>query len=231
MRGVSTVSSRPSTAPTFFRIPTRSASASSPSRSTPCYSGPRSYGQIAPSRIPRFVWICGKAIYEVKGEQGDVMTAHDHDHNHDHSHHLEPESPTSIRVRALESLLIEKGLMTSDVVDRIVTMYEEDIGPHNGAKVIARAWADPVFKKRLRADGTAAIGELGFGGVQLQVIENTPETHNMVVCTLCSCYPSALIGLPPTWYKSFEYRSRAVIEPRVVLSEFGLESPESVEVC
>jgi nitrile hydratase len=154
------------------------------------------------------------------------MTAHDHDH----SHHLEPESPTSIRVRALESLLIEKGLMTSDVVDRIVTMYEDDIGPHNGARVIARAWADPEFKKRLLADGAAAIGEMGFGGVHLQVIENTPEVHNMVVCTLCSCYPSALIGLPPTWYKSFEYRSRAVIEPRVVLSEFGLEVPESVEV-
>ncbi len=154
------------------------------------------------------------------------MTTHDHDH----SHHLEPESPTSIRVRALESLLIEKGLMTSDVVDRIVTMYEDDIGPHNGARVIARAWADPEFKKRLLEDGTATIGEMGFGGVHLQVIENTPDIHNMVVCTLCSCYPSALIGLPPTWYKSFEYRSRAVIEPRAVLSEFGTEVPESVEV-
>jgi nitrile hydratase subunit alpha len=151
-------------------------------------------------------------------------------HEHEHSHHLEPESPTSIRVRALESLLIEKGLMTSDVVDRIVTMYEDDIGPHNGARVIARAWADPEFKKRLLEDGTATIGEMGFGGVHLQVIENTPDIHNMVVCTLCSCYPSALIGLPPTWYKSFEYRSRAVIEPRAVLSEFGTEVPESVEV-
>ena len=154
------------------------------------------------------------------------MTAHDHDH----SHHLEPESPTSIRVRALESLLIEKGLMSSEVVDRIVTMYEEDIGPHNGAKVIARDWSDPEFKKRLLEDGEAAIGEMGFGGVHLQVIENTRDVHNMVVCTLCSCYPSALMGLPPTWYKSFEYRSRAVIEPRVVLNEFGLDVPESVEV-
>lgn len=155
------------------------------------------------------------------------MTQHDH---HDHSHHLEPESPTSIRVRALESLLIEKGLMTSEVVDRIVTMYEEDIGPHNGAKIVARAWTDRAFKERLLADGQAAIGEMGFGGVHLQVVENTPEVHNMVVCTLCSCYPSALIGLPPTWYKSFEYRSRAVIEPRTVLGEFGLSLPESVEV-
>jgi nitrile hydratase len=154
------------------------------------------------------------------------MTAHEHDH----SHHLEPESPTSIRVRALESLLIEKGLMTSDVVDRIVSMYEDDIGPHNGARVIAHAWADPAYRERLLSDGEAAIVELGFGGVHLQVVENTPDVHNMVVCTLCSCYPSALIGLPPTWYKSFEYRSRAVIEPRTVLREFGTEVPESVEV-
>jgi nitrile hydratase len=153
-----------------------------------------------------------------------------HSHDHDHGHHLEPESPLSIRARALESLLIEKGLMTSDVVDRIVSMYEDDIGPHNGAKVVAKAWADPEYKKRLLADGTSAIAELGFGGVHLGVIENTPEVHNLVVCTLCSCYPSALIGLPPTWYKSFEYRSRAVIEPRAVVSEFGLELDESVEL-
>src|SRR5512145_723366 len=152
--------------------------------------------------------------------------AHD-DHGH---HHREPESVLSLRVRALESLLVEKKLVTSDAVDRIVSAYEQDIGPHNGAKVVARAWVDPAYKKRLLADGSAAIEELGFGGVDLKVVENTPQVHNLVTCTLCSCYPSSLIGLPPTWYKSFEYRSRAVIEPRVVLREFGLDVPETIEI-
>src|SRR6266508_6204100 len=150
---------------------------------------------------------------------------------HDGQHHPEPESYASLRARALESLLIEKGLMTSEVVDKIVTLYEDDIGPRNGAKVVARAWVDPEFKQRLLEDGSAAIGELGFGGVHLKVIENTPSVHNVVVCTLCSCYPMALMGLPPTWYKSFEYRSRTVIEPRAVLHEFGLELDDSIEVC
>jgi len=154
---------------------------------------------------------------------------HDHGHEHGH-HHREPESVLSLRVRALESLLVEKKLVASDAVDRIVGAYEEDIGPHNGAKVVARAWLDPAYKQRLLADGTAAIEELGFGGVDLKVVENRPGVHNMVVCTLCSCYPHALIGLPPVWYKSFEYRSRAVREPRVVLREFGLDLPESVEI-
>ena len=154
---------------------------------------------------------------------------HDHGHEHGH-HHREPESILSLRVRALESLLVEKKLVASDAVDRIVGAYEEDIGPHNGAKVVARAWLDPAYKQRLLADGTAAIEELGFGGVDLKVVENRPGVHNMVVCTLCSCYPHALIGLPPVWYKSFEYRSRAVREPRVVLREFGLDLPESVEI-
>jgi nitrile hydratase len=156
-------------------------------------------------------------------------THHDHGHEHGH-HHREPESVLSLRVRALESLLVEKKLVASDAVDRIVSAYEEDIGPHNGAKVVARAWLDPAYKQRLLADGTAAIEELGFGGVDLKVVENRPGVHNMVVCTLCSCYPHALIGLPPVWYKSFEYRSRAVREPRVVLREFGLNLPESVEI-
>ena len=154
---------------------------------------------------------------------------HDHGHEHGH-HHREPESVLSLRVRALESLLVEKKLVASDAVDRIVSAYEEDIGPHNGAKVVARAWLDPAYKQRLLADGSAAIEELGFGGVDLKVVENRPGVHNMVVCTLCSCYPHALIGLPPVWYKSFEYRSRAVREPRVVLREFGLDLPESVEI-
>ena len=154
---------------------------------------------------------------------------HGHDHDHGH-HHREPESLLSLRVRALESLLIEKKLVASEAVDRIVSAYEQDIGPHNGAKVVARAWVDPGYRQRLLADGTAAIEELGFGGVDLQVVENTPGVHNLVVCTLCSCYPHALIGLPPVWYKSFEYRSRAVREPRVVLREFGVDLPESTEI-
>lgn len=154
---------------------------------------------------------------------------HDHGHEHGH-HHREPESVLSLRVRALESLLVEKKLVASDAVDRIVNAYEQDIGPHNGAKVVARAWLDPAYKQRLLADGTAAIEELGFGGVDLKVVENRSGVHNMVVCTLCSCYPSALIGLPPVWYKSFEYRSRAVREPRVVLREFGVDLSETVEI-
>jgi nitrile hydratase subunit alpha len=156
---------------------------------------------------------------------------HKHEHGHEHGHHhREPESVLSLRVRALESLLVERKLVASEAVDRIVSAYEQDIGPHNGAKVVARAWLDPAYKQRLLADGTAAIEELGFGGVDLKVVENRPGVHNMVVCTLCSCYPHALIGLPPVWYKSFEYRSRAVREPRVVLREFGVDLPESVEI-
>ena len=154
---------------------------------------------------------------------------HDHGHEHGH-HHREPESVLSLRVRALESLLVERKLVASEAVDRIVSAYEQDIGPHNGAKVVARAWLDPAYKQRLLTDGTAAIEEMGFGGVDLKVVENRPGVHNMVVCTLCSCYPHALIGLPPVWYKSFEYRSRAVREPRVVLREFGVDLPESVEI-
>jgi len=151
-------------------------------------------------------------------------------HDDDHHHHAEPEHPLSVRVRALESLLVEKGLLSSDVVDRVVSLYEKDIGPHNGARVVARAWVDPAYKQRLLADGSEAIEELGFGGVDLKVVENTPAVHNLVTCTLCSCYPHALIGLPPTWYKSFEYRSRAVIEPRAVLRDFGLSLPDSIDV-
>lgn len=149
--------------------------------------------------------------------------------NHDGGHHAE-HSHASLRARALESLLVEKGLTTSDLVDKVISLYEDDIGPRNGAKVVARAWTDPELKRRLLADGTAAIAGLGFGGVLLSVVENTPTVHNLVVCTLCSCYPGNFLGLPPVWYKSFAYRSRAVIEPRAVLREFGLELDESVEV-
>ena len=139
----------------------------------------------------------------------------------------------AVLTKALESLLVEKGLITSTRIDEIVKNYEEDIGPMRGAQVVARAWSDPAYKERLLADGRAAIAELGFTdphGAELVVTENTDEVHNMIVCTLCSCYPWSLLGLPPTWYKSFAYRSRAVSEPRTVLKEFDLDLPESTEV-
>src|SRR5207247_265058 len=140
--------------------------------------------------------------------------------------HPVPESYPALRTRALESLLIEKGLLSPEAVDAVVQAYEQDIGPLNGARVVARAWVDPDYKARLLADGTAAISELGFSGAQgaeMVVLENTPEVHNLVVCTLCSCYPWPVLGLPPSWYKSPAYRSRAVLEPRAVLREFGLD--------
>ena len=148
-------------------------------------------------------------------------------------HHPRPLSAAALRAKAIESLLVEKGLLASDAIDRVVEIYEKDVGPLNGAKVVARAWCDPAYKRRLLEDGTAAIAELGFGGAQgehMVVMENTPKVHNVVCCTLCSCYPWPVLGLPPTWYKSLAYRSRIVREPRVVLREFGLELPESVEV-
>jgi nitrile hydratase len=153
--------------------------------------------------------------------------------NHHDSHQAGTESYAALRTKALEALLVEKGLITTDVIDTVVRAYEQDIGPLNGATVVARAWVDPAYKKRLLADGTAAIAELGFGGCQgtdMVVLENTPTVHNVVVCTLCSCYPWPVLGLPPSWYKSYAYRSRVVREPRVVLREFGLELPESVEI-
>jgi len=154
-----------------------------------------------------------------------------HEH-HSHGHHPEPEPYVALRARALESLLIEKGLLSSDVVDALVSAYEQDVGPLRGARVVARAWVDPRFKERLLADGSAAIDELGFDGNRspLVVVENTPSVHNVVVCTLCSCYPWAVLGLPPTWYKSLAYRARAVIEPREVLREFGLDLEDSIEI-
>ena len=156
--------------------------------------------------------------------------SHHHD-SHDHEH--DAESYASLRTRALESLLVEKGYITTDAIDALVKTYEEDIGPMNGAKVVARAWIDPDYKSRLLEDGTEAIAELGFQGAEgseIVVLENVPGVHNVVVCTLCSCYPWPVLGLPPNWYKSFAYRSRMVIEPRAVLREFGLELAESVEV-
>ena len=148
-------------------------------------------------------------------------------------HHPEPESFASLRTKALESLLVEKGIVTTDAVDALVQAYEEDIGPRNGARVVAHAWLDPEFKARLLSDGTAAINEMGLvsgQAAEFVAVENTPQVHNLIVCTLCSCYPAGLLGLPPKWYKDFAYRSRAVIEPRSVLREFGLEVPEAKEV-
>lgn len=143
----------------------------------------------------------------------------------------EQEPYVALRTKALESLLIEKGLLTSEAVDAVISMYEHDIGPLNGAKVVAKAWVDPQFKELLLTDGAAALAQMGFpAGYPLVVAENTADIHNMVVCTLCSCYPWAVLGLPPTWYKDFSYRSRAVIEPRAVLREFGVELDEGVRV-
>jgi nitrile hydratase subunit alpha len=160
-----------------------------------------------------------------------VSAEHGHDHN-DH-HRPRPDSELALRAAALEALLAEKGLVAADAIDAVVELYERDIGPQNGAKVVARAWADPAFRERLLADGTKAIAELGFGGVEadnLVAVANTPTVHNVVVCTLCSCYPWPVLGLPPTWYKSPPYRARMVAEPRAVLREFGVELPDEVEI-
>jgi nitrile hydratase len=138
----------------------------------------------------------------------------------------------ALRVKALESLLVEKGLVDPAALDAIVETYEHKVGPHNGARVVARAWTDPAYKQRLLQDGTSAIAELGYGGPQGSIIavENTDTVHNLIVCTLCSCYPYPVLGLPPVWYKSAAYRSRAVIDPRGVLHELGLDIPREVEV-
>jgi len=158
--------------------------------------------------------------------------AHDDDHHHD-DHGQDPPSDMALRVKALESLLVEKGLVDPAALDAIIETYEHKVGPRNGARVVARAWTDPAYKARLMADATAAIAELGYGGRQgehMIAVENTPDIHNLVVCTLCSCYPWPVLGLPPVWYKSSPYRSRAVIDPRGVLAEFGLVLADEVEV-
>jgi nitrile hydratase len=147
--------------------------------------------------------------------------------------HTAPPPPIALRVKAIESLLVEKKLIDPDALAAVIDLYERKIGPRNGAKVIARAWVDPDYKQRLLDDGSAAIAELGFSGAQgehMIVLENTDKVHNVVVCTLCSCYPWPVLGLPPVWYKSAPYRSRVVMEPREVLKEFGLAIPGDVEV-
>jgi nitrile hydratase subunit alpha len=153
-------------------------------------------------------------------------------HEHDH-HHPRPASAVELRARALEALLAERGLVSTDAIDAVVELYERDVGPQNGAKVVARAWVDERYRERLLSTATEAIAELGFGGAQgdnVVAVENTPAVHNMIVCTLCSCYPWPVLGLPPGWYKSPPYRARAVSEPRAVLREFGLELGDEVEI-
>jgi nitrile hydratase len=152
--------------------------------------------------------------------------------SHDHDHQAVP-SDLTLRVKALESLLTEKGLVDPAALDALIDKYQHRVGPRNGARVVARAWIDPTYKQRLLTDGTTAMAELGYGGAQgehMVVVENTPEIHNLIVCTLCSCYPWSVLGLPPVWYKSAPYRSRAVIDPRGVLREFGLELADETEI-
>jgi len=154
----------------------------------------------------------------------------EHDHHHDHGSHL---SETELRVRALETILIEKGYVDPKALDVLIETYETTVGPHNGARVVAKAWSDPAFKARLLKDATGAIAELGFTGRQgehMVAVENTNKVHNLVVCTLCSCYPWPVLGLPPVWYKSAPYRSRAVMNPRAVLADFGLRLPDDREI-
>ncbi|MDH4149855.1 MAG: nitrile hydratase subunit alpha [Betaproteobacteria bacterium] len=166
------------------------------------------------------------------------MSGHDHDHHHHHhddehlSEHERPLSGPALRVKALESLLVDKGLVDSKTIDGIIETFETKIGPRNGARVVARAWTDPAYKKRLLSDSRAAIAEFGFYGYgeDMVVVENTPKVRNMVVCTLCSCYPWSVLGLPPVWYKSAPYRARAVIDPRGILNELGAAPAEDVEV-
>lgn len=151
----------------------------------------------------------------------------------EHDHHPLPASAVELRARALEALLAERGLVSTDAIDAVVELYERDVGPQNGAKVVARAWVDERYRERLLRTANDAIAELGFGGAEgdnMVVVENTPAVHNMIVCTLCSCYPWPVLGLPPSWYKSPPYRARAVSEPRAVLREFGLDLGDQVEI-
>ena len=177
----------------------------------------------------------GRHEHEHREEHG-----HDHAHGHgghatdDPAHpHNAPLSDVQLRVKALESLLTEKGLVDPAALDELIDTYETKVGPRNGARVVAKAWVDPGFKRRLLADATATLADLGYIGRQgedILVIENTPQVHNLVVCTLCSCYPWPVLGLPPVWYKSAPYRSRAVLDPRGVLREVGVDVPDDVEV-
>ncbi|HWT97745.1 MAG TPA: nitrile hydratase subunit alpha [Terriglobales bacterium] len=168
-----------------------------------------------------------------KSPPHSAADAHDHAHGHDHDHDTGALSPIALRVRALETVLTEKGYVDPASIDAIVETYETRVGPRNGARVVARAWSDPAYLWRLRENATAAIAELGFTGRQgehMVVVENTPQQHNLVVCTLCSCYPWSVLGLPPVWYKSAPFRAKAVIDPRGVLADFGVTLPAETKV-
>jgi nitrile hydratase len=163
---------------------------------------------------------------------GGAAASHHLAHADDHAHGQVP-SDLVLRVKTLESLMVEKGLIKQTALDALIDTYQHKVGPRNGARVVARAWVDPAYKERLLASGTAAIGELGFfgnDGASIRVVENTAKVHNLVVCTLCSCYPWPVLGLPPVWYKSAQYRSRAMIDPRGLLREFGTQLPDDVDV-
>jgi nitrile hydratase len=170
------------------------------------------------------------------GPDGHTHThddTHDHSHDHGHEEHTHPPSDLELRVKALESLLVEKGLVDPSAMDAIIETYEHKVGPRNGAKEVAKAWLEPEFRDWLLRDASAAVASLGFEGRQgehLKVVENTQTTHNLVVCTLCSCYPWTVLGLPPSWYKSAPYRARAVSEPRAVMAEFGTQLAEDVVI-
>jgi nitrile hydratase len=152
----------------------------------------------------------------------------------EHQHgHTRPKSPQQLRTEALEALLTEKGLIATDAVDAAVEVFQNDVGPQNGARMVARAWVDPAYRERMLADGSSAAAEFGYGGYEgeyLRVVENRPGLHNVIVCTLCSCYPWPVLGIPPVWYKSAPYRARVVREPRAVLAEFGLELPDDTQI-
>ncbi len=173
-----------------------------------------------------------KTAATAAGAAATQELAHGQEQDHDHEHQVVP-SDLTLRVKSLESLLVEKGLVERAALDVLVDTYENKIGPRNGARVVAKAWADPAFKQRLLTETAKALAELGFDSQRdaiMVVVENTPQVHNLVVCTLCSCYPWNLLGLPPVWYKSAPYRSRAVLDPRGILREFGTELSEDVEV-
>ena len=158
---------------------------------------------------------------------------HDHGHHHDHDHEHSELSDTQLRVRALETILVEKGYVDPAAIDLIIEAYETKIGPHTGARIIAKAWADPKFHDQLVKDAAKAVADIGVtenAESEIMVLENTPKVHNVIVCTLCSCYPTSILGLPPVWYKSAPYRSRTVIDPRGVLRDFGVELPSDAEV-
>lgn len=168
-----------------------------------------------------------------KSPPHSAADAHDHAHDHDHDHDAGALSPIALRVRALETVLTEKGYVDPASIDAIVETYETRVGPRNGARVVAKAWSDPAYLQRLRENATAAIAELGFTGRQgehMVVVENAPDQHNLVVCTLCSCYPWSVLGLPPVWYKSAPFRAKAVIDPRGVLADFGVTLPPETKI-